>query len=78
MLSGHALHPAFCRAYAAAMADDERPTFALGRRPYTVEGHQHPDRVTAPGWRAAQVRVVAAVVIVALLVATAVYAVATA
>lgn len=60
------------------MADDERPTFALGRRPYSVEDHRHPEKITAPGWRAAQVRVVAAIVIVALLVFTVSYAVATA
>ena len=59
------------------MPDEERPTFSLGKRPYKVEGHQHPDRITAPGWRAAQVRLLAAVLIVALLVFLVVYAVAT-
>ena len=55
--------------------DDDRPTFSLGRRPYRVDRHEPERRVDTPGWRAAQMRIIVAVTIVAALVMTAVYAI---
>ena len=60
------------------MGDDERPSFSLGRRPYKVEHDPDAKVPTPPGWRGAQARVIAAVLIVALLVFSLVYAVVTA
>ena len=57
------------------MGDDERPSFSLGRRPFTVDHDPDAKVPTPPGWRGAQARVIAAVVIVALLVFSVVYVV---